>query len=528
VILRWLVTLGILVPLTWIIVGMPTAAGAQAAQTFTVNSTGDAVDAIPGDGACATAALDGEGVRCTLRAAIMESNAVGGVQTITLPPGTFLLTIPGNNEDAGLTGDLDIYTSVTVAGAGSATTIVDGNQIDRIFHVHSGSPPGSLTLRDLTVRNGLPDWLGGGVLSFGPLNMMNVVIRNNTSPFGGGGVYSVSSPFVVMNSSIMGNTANGLGGGIYNQSDTLTMTGSTISGNTVNGSGSGGGGVFNEAGTLILTNSTFSGNTANGNGSSSGLGGGIYQKQVNNGASRLTNVTITANVAPRGSGVYKLQGDIEFRNTLIAGNSGSPNCFRATLVTSLGHNLDGDNGCGFVGSGDLVNTDPKLGTLADYGGPTFTHSLLSGSPAIDTGSGGSCPSTDQRGGPRPLDGNSDGSAVCDIGSYEASAGTTPPPPTPPNVAVAVTKAGPNRLLITITARSGQTIQRLDWTLPPNASAETLSGTPLPTGMVLTPGSTSATFHLRRLNGESVTLPISVTGSFAGTWRTFVGGGPNAW
>jgi plastocyanin len=110
--------------------------------------------------------------------------------------------------------------------------------------------------------------------------------------------------------------------------------------------------------------------------------------------------------------------------------------------------------------------------------------------------------------------------------------TTPTPtvtltPIPPDLAVAVTRVGPNLLQVVITARSGQTLQRLDWTLPPNAAATALDGTSLPTGLTLPAGATSATFQLRRLSGQSVHLPIVATGSF-GTWRTFVGGGPNAW
>jgi plastocyanin len=100
-------------------------------------------------------------------------------------------------------------------------------------------------------------------------------------------------------------------------------------------------------------------------------------------------------------------------------------------------------------------------------------------------------------------------------------------PTPPNVRVSVSKVAANRLRVTIAARDGQTLSQLAWTLPANAAAQTVDGAPLPTGLTLPAGSTSATFDLRRLSGQSVTLPIVVTGSF-GTWRTFAGGGPNAW
>jgi CSLREA domain-containing protein len=89
------------------------------AATFTVNSTADAVDTNPGDGVCA----DGSG-NCTLRAAIMEANALPGADTITLPAGTYILTIPGINEDAAATGDLDITADLTINGADTASTII--------------------------------------------------------------------------------------------------------------------------------------------------------------------------------------------------------------------------------------------------------------------------------------------------------------------------------------------------------------------------------------------------------------------
>ena len=59
-----------------------------------------------------------------------------------------------------------------------------------------------------------------------------------------------------------------------------------------------------------------------------------------------------------------------------------------------------------------------LGPLADNGGPTMTHALLPGSPAIDAGRNSGAPMTDQRGLPRPQDANGDGWAVVDIGAYE--------------------------------------------------------------------------------------------------------------
>src|SRR5262249_10095850 len=97
----------------------------------------------------------------------------------------------------------------------------------------------------------------------------------------------------------------------------------------------------------------------------------------------------------------------------------------------------------------------------------------------------------------------------------------------PAVSLNVTKNGTNRLLVTVTARPGDTLQRIDWTLPANATAETTGGVQLPTGVTPPSGATSTTFVLRRTSGTAVTLPIVVRGSF-GQWATFVGGGPDAW
>src|SRR5262249_45355762 len=117
---------------SWLIVLVTVLArpGGGAAATFVVNSTLDAVDAVPGDGICATA-----GGVCTLRAAIQEANALSGSDVITLPAGIYRLTIPGSNEENSATGDLNVSTVITINGAGAATTVIDGNGLDRVFRV---------------------------------------------------------------------------------------------------------------------------------------------------------------------------------------------------------------------------------------------------------------------------------------------------------------------------------------------------------------------------------------------------------
>jgi hypothetical protein len=103
-------------------------------------------------------------------------------------------------------------------------------------------------------------------------------------------------------------------------------------------------------------------------------------------------------------------GSITLHNTIISNSPVGGNC--SGIMTSQGYNLDSGNTCGLAGSTDLSNTDPKIGPLQDNGGPTFTHALLSGSPAIDQGDNTNCPATDQRGVSRPK------GSSCDIGAYE--------------------------------------------------------------------------------------------------------------
>jgi hypothetical protein len=186
----------------------------------------------------------------------------------------------------------------------------------------------------------------------------------------------------------------------------------------------GAGGGVNNSGTLTITNSTVSGNVAPGLCfflrflhlwvCGGGVGGGIDS----GGTLTLSNSTISGNGAYHGGGIA---GSATLQNSIVANSFNGGNC-SGTLI-SKGYNLSSDSTCNFNGSGDLNNTDPKLGMLGNYGGPTQTIPLLSGSPAIDAGNPSGCTDgnghllkTDQRGYPRP---DKEETTGCDMGGYES-------------------------------------------------------------------------------------------------------------
>ena len=114
--------------------------------TFMVSSTADSFDNVFGDGVAA----DRNGVD-SLRAAIQESNALAGPDTIYLTSGTFTMSFDGFDDDNAIRGDLDITGDVTIIGAGAENTIIDGGGIDRIFDVFPGT---NVSISGVTIRNG--------------------------------------------------------------------------------------------------------------------------------------------------------------------------------------------------------------------------------------------------------------------------------------------------------------------------------------------------------------------------------------
>jgi uncharacterized delta-60 repeat protein/CSLREA domain-containing protein len=295
---------------------------------------------------------------------------------------------------------------------------------------------GALTITDSSVT-GNTAVVGGGIISNGgTLTVTGSTVSNNSVTFSGGGVFNNGATASITNSAVTSNTAAGDGGGVYNNA-TLNITNSTVSNNTARS----GGGIDNFDGTLTVTNSTVSGNAADGSTPDSGIGGGIINS--NHGTATLRNSTVTNNSANTfGGGLYNANWQtataLQFGNSIVAGNtaaSAGPDLYEA--LTSQGHNLVGnvDGATLTTAAGDQIGSsaspiNPRLGPLADNGGPTLTHALLTGSPALDAGdnalavdSGNVVLTTDQRGAgfARFADAADAGTTqTVDIGAFEAN------------------------------------------------------------------------------------------------------------
>ena len=352
---------------------------------------------------------------CSLREAVQAANtdaafggcsAGSGADSIRLPvsTGVYRLQLSGGDEDNNLSGDLDIRSVISIVSQAAPGGDVDPEMVelecrtDRCFHVFSG---GDLRVVGMTLSGG--DVTGfansfGGLIRRqfdGILNLERVILRDGRAS---------------------------QGGAIYEFGDgTTTMTDVALIGNTATGFG----GAWTHRGPsrATLNNVTISGNIAN-------TGGGIAM----DGPAGFRHVTITDNVARStagggGGGVLILnaaQGstDLDIANTVIAGNHYANHALQndndlsctGTQLSFRSYSLVQRGNCTFpVFDGPLLNADPKLAPLFDYGSAVPTHALLDGSPLIDAGNNGSgiaaCLFADARGVVRPA-------ATCDIGAYE--------------------------------------------------------------------------------------------------------------
>ena len=369
------------------------APGAQAA-TFTVNSTDDEVDILPTDGICLT--LSGA---CTLRAAIQTSNATSGADVISVPAGTYTLTIPGNTEDAGATGDLDITNTVTINGAAATTTIIQAgtnntNGIDKVFSVNQQAGSASATFNGVTIRFGRntspfpgvnAGYIGGGIYFLGrgstclpKLTVMNSVITDNstTSTAGfGGGLAAERGSVEITNSTISNNkTAEGFGGGITHitiSGCTFTVTNSIVSSNEAHGAGGfgeGGGIYFNTIGdgTVTIHNSVISGNA------SESRGGGIKLESEGTLTATIDQGTLIAGNTSLGIGGGVSEGGGLYINTAGSSTSTLQN---VTITNNQASNATdpGTGGGIFINAGVLNVSLSRITGNAAPGGSTGIH-----------------------------------------------------------------------------------------------------------------------------------------------------------
>lgn len=321
---------------------------------------------------------------------------------------------------------------------------------------------------------------GGGIFASGDLTLIesNVNDNNTTGNYApGGGVFS-SGEVILIQSGVSGNTGSGIraydnvmltrstvsgnqfggiwskgdvkltqstvsgndgNGGIFSRED-VTLTQSTVSGNSASGNKYGLGGGIRANGNVTLKQSTVSGNSAEGDidGSGGGIVGGSFGGgNYSQGDVTLTQSTVSGNSAKadrnvHGGGVWS-KGDLKISNSIVAGNTANTDTsdLQSWLGTATVHySLIGDNaGTGLLeaqtpdANGNLIGSsagggviDPLLGPLADNGGPTLTHALLEGSPAIDAGDPSFIPPPDydQRGAEHP---RVVGNAI-DMGAFE--------------------------------------------------------------------------------------------------------------
>jgi CSLREA domain-containing protein len=279
---------------------------AQSTQIL-VDSTADAVDVTPGDGQCRTA-----GGGCTLRAAVQEANALAGEDVIRLAAATYTITISGG-DDAAATGDLDITSNMSIIGAGSNATIIDGNQINRVFEIWNSST--QVTISQLTIQNGQAQagQSGGGLFNKGQAKLENVIVTGNQAENGAG--VSSSSSLLIVGSTISGNVVfdfGGSGGGIYSDG-ALTVNDSVLSDNHAFEDG---GGIYHIGSLLTINGSAIRDNVAE-----DGSGGGI----VSSGTVTVDNSSVSDNIANTdidgGGGINSGSGKLTITGSTINGNT---------------------------------------------------------------------------------------------------------------------------------------------------------------------------------------------------------------
>ena len=322
----------------------------------------------------------------SLRDALAYAATLTGPQTITFGNGT---AFTGGTDFTDATADtitlngteLVVTSSMTIQGPGRDLLKLDGNLRSRVLNMTSTLVV--VTVNDLSVLNGKTvGGAGAGIYSLSPITLNRCFFSGNTTNNNGGGIFS-GNTLVANECTFSGNYAvNGAG---INGPNLVTVRNCTFSGNTVLATGAG---IYCQSNATV-SESTFSDNTSGGEGSAI---------RVVNGNLAVRNCTLSRNSTSSGagSGISMLAvGETisgEIGNTILDRsavfnsviNSGSN--IGSVTFTSLGNNLTTATTAGiFTGPADRFDADPLLGPLANNGGPTLTHALLLGSPAVDAG-----------------------------------------------------------------------------------------------------------------------------------------------
>ena len=300
--------------------------------------------------------------------ALTNGNLGGGSIFFNVPGPVGVPQVITVNSQLTITNSVAINGSganlLTIDAQGGGDNVLDGDGF-RIFEVNDSNVNNSIEvfISGLTLSGGDGAASGGAISNFENLTLDGVSIVDNRASFGGGISNELPGALIISNSTIANNEANQGGGGISNGGD-LAAANVTISGNSA---ASNGGAIVTEGGTLNLTHSTISNNTGS------------------------EAVYFSSNAGPTSA---------TFNNTIIDGSISGANANGSTLVGGYNLFASDDSGIvddsGIMGTGNLFNLNPLLGPLADNGGPTLTHALLSGSPAVNSGS--SSLSVDENGG----------------------------------------------------------------------------------------------------------------------------------
>jgi hypothetical protein len=349
-----------------------------------------------------------------------------------------------DNSGGGIYNDHATLTVTDCAISGNSAHYGGG-----IYNDAYNADPDPIYSAFLTVNNSIfsgnsASYSGGAIDSYvfhrgqALVTINKSVLAGNSAGYSGGGIGNTSfdNPtlgMVVLNDSMVsGNSAEYEGGGVDNYGIGQGYADMAINNSTLtNNSAPNGGAVSNNTGVgglaeFDLGNSTVSGNSGQ-------TGGGIDNESDDGSATAyISNSTFSGNSAGHGGCIYYSEGGIylTITNTILnAGVSGENIYTEQGSVTSLGYNLSSDDGGGYLtGPDDQININPLLGPLQDNGGPTLTHALLPGSPAIDAGDPNFTPPPgyDQRGPGFDRVVNN----RIDIGSFEVQVATSTPTPTP--------------------------------------------------------------------------------------------------